>query len=64
MSSDLLTVKEAAQVLRVGRDTTYGLVAAGQIPYVRIGRQIRIPRKALLEHLERQAGEAQVLLHA
>lgn len=54
----LLTVKEAAALMRVGRDTTYALVAQGRIPSVKLGRQIRIPRTALLAHLEKQALEA------
>jgi excisionase family DNA binding protein len=51
----LLTVKEAAALMRVGRDTTYAMVASGQIPSVRLGRQIRIPRSALIAHLENES---------
>jgi len=52
---ELLTVQEAAKLLRVGRDKAYQLVRAGAIPVVRLGVQYRIPRHALLLHLERQA---------
>ena len=41
--------------MQVGRDTTYQMVKEGKIPSIRIGNQIRIPRKALIDHLERQA---------
>ena len=51
----LLTVKEAAALMRIGRDTTYALVAQRRIPCVKLGKQIRIPRKALIAHLEREA---------
>ncbi len=51
----LLTVREAAALMRVGRDTAYALVAEGRIPSIRLGRQIRIPRGALVTHLEREA---------
>lgn len=51
----LLTVREAGALMRVGRDTAYALVAEGRIPSIRLGRQIRIPRGALLAHLEREA---------
>lgn len=54
----LLTVKEAAAVMRIGRDTTYSLVAQKLIPCVKLGKQIRIPRNALLAHLEREAQRA------
>lgn len=53
----LLTVREAGALMRVGRDTAYALVAEGRIPSIRLGRQIRIPRGALLAHLEREAIE-------
>lgn len=47
-----LTVREAGQVLRVGRSVTYELVRSGQLRSVRIGRSIRIPRDALVEYLQ------------
>lgn len=53
----MLTVQEAAALMRVGRDTAYSLVAERRIPSVRLGRQIRIPRTALLAHLAREANE-------
>lgn len=55
--SSMLTVQEAAALMRVGRDTAYSLVAERRIPSVRLGRQIRIPRAALLDHLARAAKE-------
>lgn len=44
----LLTVEEAADVLRVGRNTCYELIRQHQVPYIRLGRLIRIPRHALM----------------
>nr|WP_043607360.1 MULTISPECIES: helix-turn-helix domain-containing protein [Protofrankia] len=38
----LLTVEEAADRLSVGRTTLYGLIGAGQITSVRIGRLRRL----------------------
>lgn len=46
-----LTVLEAGQVLRVGRNVAYDLVRSGQLRSVRVGRNIRIPRDALVEYL-------------
>jgi excisionase family DNA binding protein len=43
----LLTVEEAARVMRVSRNGAYNAVAEGVIPSIRIGRTIRIPRDAL-----------------
>jgi len=44
----LLTVQEAAELLRVSRNAAYDLVARGELPAIRLGRQIRISR-ALIE---------------
>lgn len=43
----LLTVEEAARVMRLSRNGAYNSVAEGAIPSIRIGRSIRIPRDAL-----------------
>jgi excisionase family DNA binding protein len=47
----LLTVGEAAQVLRLSRAYTYELVARGDLPVVRFGRRVLIPRDALKRQL-------------
>lgn len=46
-----LTVEEAADVLRVGRTAAYEAVRAGQVPAIRVGRKLRVPRAALLRLL-------------
>jgi excisionase family DNA binding protein len=43
----LLTPKEAAAVLRVGRTTLYALMKAGHLRPVHIGRSCRLPRTEL-----------------
>ncbi len=48
---EVLTVREAATILRVGRNQLYQAVARGELGAVRIGRSIRIPRHALLDLL-------------
>lgn len=45
----MLTVEETARVLRIGRNRAYEAVSQGSIPSIRIGRKIRVPRKALAE---------------
>jgi len=47
----VLTVREAAAILRIGRNQLYQAVARGQLGAVRIGRSIRIPKQALLDLL-------------
>lgn len=44
---NLLTVPEAAKLLRIGRNLAYELVARGEIPSVRLGRVIRVPQASL-----------------
>ncbi len=44
----LLTVRQAAQVLRIGRSTLYERIAAGALETVAIGRARRVPHDALI----------------
>ena len=53
----LLTVPEAARLLRLGRNTVYELVACHKLPALRFGRVIRIPRASLEALVERAALE-------
>jgi excisionase family DNA binding protein len=48
---EVLTAREAAAILRIGRNQLYQVVARGQLDAVRIGRSIRIPKQALLDLL-------------
>lgn len=48
-----LTVPEAASVLRLGRSATYDAITRGQIPSVRFGKKLRVPRGAIA-HLARE----------
>lgn len=47
----LLTVGEAARVLRLSRAYTYELVARGELPVVRFGRRVLIPKDVLERQL-------------
>jgi excisionase family DNA binding protein len=47
----VLSAREAAAILRIGRNQLYQAVARGQLDAVRIGRSIRIPKQALLDLL-------------
>jgi excisionase family DNA binding protein len=49
-----LTVEETSRLLRLSRGATYEAVRRGQLPSIRIGRRILIPRAALEKLLERQ----------
>ena len=41
------TVVEAAKLLRVGRNQAYQAVASGEIPVIKIGKRLLVPRAAL-----------------
>ena len=45
------TVEEAAKLLRIGRNQAYEAVASGQLPSIRIGKRILVPRVALEQML-------------
>ena len=52
---DVLTVREAANVLRVGAHTIYEAVQQNQLPCVRMGRRILIPKIQILKLLDADA---------
>jgi excisionase family DNA binding protein len=50
----LLRVDDAAQLLAIGRTTMYGLIAAGEIELVHIGRCARVPFSELERYVARR----------
>ena len=46
-----LRVEDLMPILDIGRNTAYELVRCGKIRSIRIGRQLRIPKDALVEYL-------------
>jgi excisionase family DNA binding protein len=49
----LLTVGEAAELLRLAKPTVYRLIAEGALPSLKVGGSIRIDRAELLDALAR-----------
>jgi excisionase family DNA binding protein len=47
------TVDEVAKLLRIGRISAYQAIERGDIPSIRIGRRILVPRLAFHEMLAR-----------
>ncbi len=45
----VLTVDEAARLLRISRGLAFAAVRSGDLPSIRIGRRILVPRRALEE---------------
>lgn len=50
----VLTVREAAEELRVSRSTIYGLLSSDDLPSIRVGSRRLIVRRNLVEWLGRQ----------
>lgn len=47
-----LTVVETAKILGIGRQLAYEKVKTGEIPVIKIGRRLLVPRRALEKLLE------------
>lgn len=46
-----LRVEELMPILNIGRNTAYELIRCGQIRSIRVGRQLRIPKQAVIDYL-------------
>ncbi len=47
-----LTIEETARLLGIGRQLAYDRVKAGEIPVLKIGRRLLVPRIALEKMLQ------------
>lgn len=54
----VLTVTEAAGILGISRAFAYELVARGELPAVKLGRRIVVPKRALASLLDIGPGSA------
>lgn len=52
MSKATMSVEEAAEVLGISRGSAYQAVRMGEIPCIKIGKRILVPRIALDKMLE------------
>ena len=48
----VLRVEDLMPILDIGRNTAYELVHSGQIRSIKVGRQIRVPRDAVVDFLQ------------
>lgn len=60
--SVLLTVRDVQELTQLGRTKVYELMRDGQLPYLRIGRSVRIRREALDAWLKELELELQPVL--
>ena len=52
----VLTIQEAAEILRIGKSAAYEAARTGELPVIQFGRRKLVPRAAL-EKLLMNAGE-------
>ena len=57
----LLKAADVGKLLGLGRSKVFAMVAAGQLPAIRIGRSVRVPREALERWVREQTIEAEHL---
>lgn len=47
----VFTVTELQEILSIGRNTAYQLLRSGTIPSIRVGKEYRIPKDAVIHYL-------------
>ena len=47
-----MTIRDAAEVLGLGRSTVYELIGRGQLEVVHVGRSVRVPTDAVRSFVE------------
>ncbi len=60
MEIDVYTVEEAAERLGIGRGTAYDAARRGELPVVRIGRRLLVPRAAFDRMLAAAGGDTAI----
>lgn len=50
-TSDVMTVEEAGERLGISRGLAYQMVKEGEIPHLRLGRRVVVPKAAFQEWL-------------
>tara|TARA_B100000749_G_scaffold218903_1_gene173918 strand:- start:272 stop:469 length:198 start_codon:yes stop_codon:yes gene_type:complete len=47
-----ITVEEAGKLLGIGRSSAYGAIGRGELPSIKIGQRILMPRSAFFRKIE------------
>ena len=53
--SDMLRIVDVQQALGIGRTKAYCLVQSGELPYVKIGNAIRVPKQLLIDYIQKKS---------
>lgn len=54
MNDKILTIPEVAEYLKVSKAKIYLMVQRGEIPYIRLDRNVRIKESDLMKWLDKQ----------
>jgi len=54
----LIRAEEAARLLGLGRSKVFQMIAAGELPVVRLGRSVRVPKAELVRWIESRTARA------
>lgn len=57
------TVEEAAEILGIGRNSAYEAIRRGEIPALRLGRRLVVPKQALERLLRNNDSETHDVAH-
>ncbi len=52
---DILTVPQYAEIFQLGKDHVYRLIRRGDIPAIKVGGAIRIPKSRVIDQLQASA---------
>lgn len=52
MDQPVLTVKEAAGILRISASKAYQMIRENQLPHIKMGQRYVVPRKQLMDWVE------------
>lgn len=52
MEQTVLTVKEAAEILRISSSKTYQMIRENRLPHIKMGQRYVVPKKRLMEWVE------------
>ena len=52
MDNSVLTVKEAAAILRISASKTYQLIRENKLPHIELGHRYVVPKQRLMEWVE------------
>ena len=56
----VISVEEAMDYLKIGKNNLYELLRSGAIKSFRVGRKWRIPKKSIYEYIDKEIGDKDI----